>query len=123
MILGCDVTHPNPGSKSASMAAVCGTTDATASDYKVEIRLQDQRVEVIQRMGEMVRALLENWKANPVNGGKGPDKIVCYRDGISDGEFHQVVETEIAAIRRAFSELGLFVPLALAPPHLLTRNA
>lgn len=95
--------HPSP------VAAVCGTTDATASDYKIEIRLQDQRVETVQRMPEMVRALLESWKANKVNDGKGPDKIVCFRDGISDGEFHQVVETEIAAIRRAAPSSSIFL--------------
>lgn len=100
------------------MSAVCGTTDPTASDYKVEIRLQDQRVEIITRMDEMVRALLNAWKDK---NGSLPRKIVCFRDGISDGEFHQVVQTEIASIRRAseLDSLSLALLLALTQPLVL----
>lgn len=48
IIMGCDVVHPNPGSKAASIAAIVATSDITASDYKAEFRMQDARVEIIQ---------------------------------------------------------------------------
>lgn len=47
-VMGADVVYTGPGSRAASIAAVVSKLDLACSDYGCEMRMQDQRVEIIQ---------------------------------------------------------------------------
>jgi len=103
IIMGADVTHPASDFKSSkpSIAAVVGSMDSKASQYLCEIRLQNtgQVEEIISSMEEVTKKLLTQFRKK--NSGRKPEKIIFYRDGVSEGQFLIVLNQELAAIRRA----------------------
>lgn len=94
MILGADVYHPAPGSFAPSIAAVVGSVNKEVSLYASAISVQPSRVEMIQDLGDMVMKLL---KQAPFK----PQRIIMYRDGVSEGQFPQALQSELNAIRLA----------------------
>ncbi|KAH6567126.1 hypothetical protein BASA60_009173 [Batrachochytrium salamandrivorans] len=105
IVLGADVTHPALGSSSTqSIAAVVGSMDAQCSRYTASIRIQNggRKHEAIQDLSGMVVELLKTFyltcKAKP-------ERIVYYRDGVSETQFNVVLRCEIDSIRRACAEL------------------
>ncbi|GKU92688.1 hypothetical protein SLEP1_g6387 [Rubroshorea leprosula] len=122
MLVGADVSHP--GSKnltSPSIAAVVGSMNwPTPNRYVARIRPQDPRTEKIQDFGEMCLELLESYvKVNKVR----PDKIVIFRDGVSEWQFDMVLNVELSGLKKAFRALN-YVPtitLVVAQKRHLTR--
>ena len=76
-----------------------------AANYEVEIRIQDggQNEEVINDMKEVTKKLLIKFHA--ANKGRKPEKIIMYRDGVSEGQFLTVLAKELMAMRQACKEL------------------
>ena len=109
MVFGADVTHPGLGSTMPSVAAVVGSLDATASRYACRISAQPgsskrQVEEIIVNLKDMAKdLLLEFYKATK---GKRPERIFFYRDGVSEGQFDQVMAYEYEALRQACAEMG-----------------
>ncbi|CAL8288549.1 unnamed protein product [Merluccius merluccius] len=99
IFLGADVTHPPAGDgKKPSIAAVVGSMDAHPSRYCATVRVQRPRQEVIQDLSSMVRELLiQFYKSTRYK----PTRIIFYRDGVSEGQFRQVLYYELLAIREA----------------------
>ncbi|XP_073677428.1 protein argonaute-3 isoform X1 [Garra rufa] len=99
IFLGADVTHPPAGDgKKPSIAAVVGSMDAHPSRYCATVRVQRPRQEVIQDLASMVRELLiQFYKSTHYK----PTRIIFYRDGVSEGQFRQVLYYELLAIREA----------------------
>jgi eukaryotic translation initiation factor 2C len=104
MILGADVTHPGPGQQELSIAAVTGSMDLNFWDYRSVIKPQTGRVEVIESIKDMCKELLllyKNYNSNQL-----PDHLLFYRDGVSEGQFNEIMIREIPEVRRAMIELG-----------------
>ncbi|CAF89690.1 unnamed protein product, partial [Tetraodon nigroviridis] len=108
IFLGADVTHPPAGDgKKPSIAAVraprsrcsvVGSMDAHPSRYCATVRVQRPRQEVIQDLASMVRELLiQFYKSTRYK----PTRIIFYRDGVSEGQFRQVLYYELLAVREA----------------------
>ncbi|CAO3703942.1 unnamed protein product [Rhizopus stolonifer] len=103
IVFGADVTHPGAGDmNSPSIAALCASMDARASRYSSCIRVQRNRVEIINDLCNMIGELL---KAFYRSSGQKPERILFYRDGVSEGQFKQVKEFEVAAIHAACNAL------------------
>jgi eukaryotic translation initiation factor 2C len=51
----------------------------------------------------MVTARLKAWSDN--NGGRLPDNIIYYRDGVSEGQYSKIKTIELPGIRAAFDAL------------------
>jgi len=106
MILGADVTHPAPSQKGQkpSIAAIVASMDPQASQYEVEVRVQDsgQNEEVIQDMKNVVKKLLLRF--NQITK-KKPQALVMFRDGVSEGQFTTVMARELVDIRAACKDL------------------
>jgi len=103
IIFGADVTHPSPMDKTRpSIAAVTASMDPTFIRHASAIRAQGHRVEQIMNLKDMVMELLKQFYRQ--TRGK-PDRIVFYRDGVSEGQFHMVLNYEVTAIREACQEL------------------
>uniref|UniRef100_A0A8B9KBX7 Argonaute RISC catalytic component 3b n=1 Tax=Astyanax mexicanus TaxID=7994 RepID=A0A8B9KBX7_ASTMX len=99
IFLGADVTHPPAGDgKKPSIAAVVGSMDAHPSRYCATVRVQRPRQEIIQDLASMVRELLiQFYKSTRYK----PTRLIFYRDGVSEGQFRQVLYYELLAIREA----------------------
>ncbi|PUZ37586.1 hypothetical protein GQ55_9G131000 [Panicum hallii var. hallii] len=118
IILGADVTHPAAGEDAApSIAAVVASMDwLEISKYICLVSSQGHREEIITDLftqvkdpqkglvhGGMIRVLLVSfYKAN---GKRKPGRIIFYRDGVSEGQFSQVLLYEVDAIRKACASL------------------
>ncbi|XP_067145126.1 protein argonaute-2-like [Centruroides vittatus] len=114
MIVGIDCNHPAPGDKVGySIAAVVGSLDSHPSKYKASIRVQHKKqkidrkdygqdvvIEVKAMMKEVLLAFFNKTK------GKKPEKIIVFRDGVSEGEFQKVTEYELREIRKACEEMA-----------------
>ena len=112
MFVGADVTHPAPDQMGLkpSIAAVVASYDPAVSLYNVEVNVQYSKqdnknvVEQIMNLETMMKSLLIKFKEKTE--GREPERIVFYRDGVSEGQFQMVVNKEIAAIQRACKKLN-----------------
>ncbi|XP_068244713.1 protein argonaute-2-like [Palaemon carinicauda] len=103
MIMGADVNHPQAGDKSTpSLAAVLASVDRFASKYAVEVRHQTHRTEMIQKIREMTKNLLRAFFSFTR---RKPERIIMYRDGVSDSQFFEVLSFELKEMRAACTEL------------------
>lgn len=103
MIMGADVTHPSPDAVNIpSVAAVTASHDPKAFQYNICWRLQPPKVEIIEDLEaiavEQLRYFYSKTKVKP-------ERIVFFRDGVSEGQFDQVRNAEIRAIRSACKKL------------------
>ncbi|XP_068705532.1 protein argonaute-2-like isoform X1 [Montipora foliosa] len=109
IVFGADVTHPSPTENGIpSIAAVVASMDSHASKYQARVRAQRHdkgrgAQEIINDLAVIVRELLiEFYKAN---GKLKPSKIIFYRDGVSEGQFDQVLAHEVRAVQEACMKL------------------
>lgn len=103
IVFGADVTHPAPGDMNRpSVAAVTASMDARASRYASAIRVQANRIEIIADLGNMVKELLKSFYQTC---GQKPERILFYRDGVSEGQFKEVLQSEVSQIRAACASL------------------
>ncbi|XP_059627107.1 protein argonaute MEL1-like isoform X2 [Cornus florida] len=117
IIFGADVAHPQPGEDSIpSIAAVVASMDwPEVTKYRGLVSAQLHRQEIIQDLykttqdptkgivhGGMIRELLIAFRRST---GHKPHRIIFYRDGVSEGQFSQVLLYEMDAIRRACASL------------------
>uniref|UniRef100_A0A803M6A6 Uncharacterized protein n=1 Tax=Chenopodium quinoa TaxID=63459 RepID=A0A803M6A6_CHEQI len=117
IIFGADVTHPPPGEdSSASIAAVVASMDwPEVTKYKGLVSAQAHREEIIQDLYKvvddpvkgkvhsgMIRELLISFLRNTK---QKPQRIIFFRDGVSEGQFSQVLLQELNAIWQACTSL------------------
>src|SRR2546429_9200166 len=100
MIFGADVYHSGINEQyHPSIAAVCASMDPTATIYSGRHSMNVKpRNETIERLEEMVIDLLKTFRAK---NGCLPQRIVFYRNGVSESQFRKVKE-EVAAMQNAF---------------------
>jgi len=109
MIMGADVSHPAPETRGVkpSIAAIVASMEPRAVQYEVEVRVQDRGLdnneEVINDMKNATKNLL--MKFYRANSQRKPEKLVMFRDGVSEGQFLTVLAEELVAIRAACTEL------------------
>ncbi|KAE8382191.1 ribonuclease H-like domain-containing protein [Aspergillus bertholletiae] len=104
MLVGMDVTHPSPGSSkdAPSVAGMVASVDATLSQWPAEIRVQKSREEMIEDLGDMLKAHLKRWARSHKNA--YPENIIVYRDGVSEGQYELVIEKELPRLKKACEE-------------------
>ena len=100
MIIGADVSHASPGSEQASMAAITVSFDTFCGRYAAACQTNGRRVEMIttDNWSKMLGPLTQQWQS-VVGGGNLPYQIYYMRDGVSEGQYAQVVNEEVQAIR------------------------
>ena len=99
MFVGADVTHPAPDQMGLkpSIAAVVASYDPAVGLYNVEVNVQYSKqdnknvVEQIMNLETMMKSLLIKFKEK--TRGHEPERIVFYRDGVSEGQFQMVICT------------------------------
>lgn len=101
IIMGADVTHPG-SSNFPSIAAVTASYDVNFFKYRFEWRLQPPRKEMIDDLKAITMDHLKfYYRCNRAK----PETIVYIRDGVSDGQFIEVLQVELNAIRAACMQL------------------
>lgn len=71
------------------------------SKYHTYVRAQGHRVEIVEAMEEMMREALANFQK--VNDGIVPERVIVFRDGVSNGQFAEVKTCELAKIHNALN--------------------
>ncbi|OCH85312.1 Piwi-domain-containing protein [Obba rivulosa] len=104
MVVGADIGHPGPGVQNRpSVAALVGSVDQHASRYTYAARAQKPRQERIEDLAVMMTEILKDfWGRSRVY----PERIIFFRDGVSEGEFDKVAQAELEQIRSAFNYLA-----------------
>ena len=69
--------------------------DAHPSRYSATVRVQQHRQEIIQELSTMVKDLLiQFYKSTRFK----PNRIIFYRDGVSEGQFMQVRRSQYSVV-------------------------
>ncbi|KAF9528277.1 Piwi domain-containing protein [Crepidotus variabilis] len=113
IIMGADVMHPPPGPDNhnrPSFAAVVGGLDSNAAKYSAVMSVQMGREhrETISNMKSMSK-ILERclaYRKDEEGATTLPNRLIFYRDGVSEGEFGDTLKTEVNWIREACQELS-----------------
>lgn len=105
MVIGADVTHPsNDRTAVSSVAALVGSYDADCSKYVAAVRVQvKEKAEMIKDLDQMAVELLSKYKSE--NNGQLPDHVLMFRDGVSDGQFDQVLNQELGSFHLACDQM------------------
>ncbi|KAB8299992.1 hypothetical protein EYC80_000233 [Monilinia laxa] len=105
MVVGIDVTHPNPGAKEGtpSVAAMVSSNDKLLGQWSGICRLQSKAgKEMVTDLEMMFTNQLKIWvKKNKA----GPENILVYRDGVSEGQYDTVLTDELPKLRNACRKL------------------
>ncbi|KAJ7500499.1 argonaute-like protein [Mycena galericulata] len=114
VVMGADVMHPGAGTTGRpSFAAVVSSVDSNAAKYVATQRVQASRQELISDLQEMTEYLLQKYmsyrehaeKVDPSK--RAPKRLIFYRDGVSEGQFQQVLDQELPLIRAACLQLKI----------------
>ena len=119
MFIGADVNHPPVGMDEVmpSIAAAVGSIDSKLAKYVSSVRFQKhsrtvesknqvpgapkkkERLEMIDKFDDMCYELISAFRNNCK--GHLPEKIIYYRDGVSEGQFRAVLNRELTSLRKA----------------------
>ena len=100
MVIGADVSHAAPGTQTASMAAITISLDKLATRYAAVCQTNGFRTEMVKTeiLTEELKPMVQSWIQN-VGGGKLPSRIFYFRDGVSEGQYHQVLASEVKDLK------------------------
>lgn len=100
MIIGADVSHAGPTIRAPSYAAMTMSMDKYAVRYAAGVQSNGFRVEMIssRNLRDMLTPLIRHWTGN-VSGGRLPEHIYYFRDGVSEGQFVNVLKSEVADMK------------------------
>ncbi|KAK3329622.1 Piwi domain-containing protein [Apodospora peruviana] len=107
MIVGLDVTHPSPGSadNAPSVAGMVASVDQHLQQWRATMEYQDKGKQEIA-YEDCIHSLFKphptRWKDNHK---EYPQNIIGYRDGVSEGQYNQVINQECAYLTAACSQL------------------
>ncbi|KAK6150204.1 hypothetical protein DH2020_017729 [Rehmannia glutinosa] len=103
MFIGADVNHPAArNSECPSIAAVVGTVNWPAANrYAARVSPQAHRCEKITNFGPMCLDLVNTYaRINKVR----PNRIVLFRDGVSEGQFEMVLSAELLDLKKSICD-------------------
>ena len=101
MVVGLDVTHPSPGSKEGapSVAAIVASVDKFLGQWPGSFSIQEGRTEMVSALEALFLGRLRLWQKH--NKQSLPENIILYRDGVSEGQYQQLLDLELPLIRNA----------------------
>ncbi|KIH89067.1 eukaryotic translation initiation factor [Sporothrix brasiliensis 5110] len=107
MIIGLDVSHGSTNMKGElepSMAAMAVSWDKDAAKYSAFCQTNGYRQEIVNpvRMNSMFDKALRKW-TETLNC-KMPAHVFYFRDGVSEGQFIQVMDFEVAQLKEIFQK-------------------
>ena len=87
------------------MAAITMSFDTLACRYAAAVETNGYRVEMITpgNIKNTFIPLFDRWVTD-VGGGKGPQHIYYFRDGVSEGQYVHVLEQEVKEMKKVLFE-------------------
>ncbi|KAJ7682732.1 argonaute-like protein [Mycena polygramma] len=114
--LPADVIHPAPGSDGRpSFTALVANVDSDTAKYIAASRVQTSRQEMIEELESMSHHCLSMYMRyremaeRKAAGTTAPKRIIFYRDGVSEGQFKQVLEQEACASLKIDPKITILV--------------
>ncbi|KAL9085957.1 MAG: hypothetical protein Q9165_007319 [Trypethelium subeluteriae] len=113
LIVGADVSHPAPGADIASTACMTFSTNLLCTRYAAAIDVNGHRVEIIatSNIEKFMKPMITGWASN-LNMGRLPESLIYFRDGVSEGQYHQIIHEEIHDVKNLLQEIN---------PHTKTK--
>ena len=107
MIIGADVSHASPGSEQPSTAALTVSMDKHAGRYAAAVQTNGHRVEMIaeNNFRSMFGPIATQW-TNTVGAGVTPKRVYYIRDGVSEGQYQDVLQQEVPRIKSVLTEIA-----------------
>ncbi|KAJ7021433.1 argonaute-like protein [Mycena alexandri] len=119
MMVGIDVSHPSPTSREGapSIAAVVASVDDNFVQFPASLRIQrpDPNRESKEMLSELRDMIIERLLLYENKNKVLPQRIIVFRDGVSEGQFDIVVREEKAQILEAFVKLSAQRPKPYRP--------
>uniref|UniRef100_A0A0C9S839 TSA: Wollemia nobilis Ref_Wollemi_Transcript_12440_3188 transcribed RNA sequence n=1 Tax=Wollemia nobilis TaxID=56998 RepID=A0A0C9S839_9CONI len=118
LIIGADISHSRVGDDSGpSILSICASMDwPSFSKYEAIVRTQKRGSEIFEDLywekedeqgrkqtGGIFKELLTTFQER-VN--RKPERILYYRDGVSEGQFEMILNNELGALKKTFEALG-----------------
>ncbi|KAI1095581.1 Piwi-domain-containing protein [Rostrohypoxylon terebratum] len=109
MVVGYDVTHPTNLGRNAdslpSLVGIVASIDQDLGQWPAAAWAQDSKKEMLDEalLKEKFGERLNLWRKH--NKGQLPQNILIFRDGVSEGQFSQVLTLELPSIRAACTAL------------------
>ncbi|PHH85709.1 hypothetical protein CDD83_48 [Cordyceps sp. RAO-2017] len=99
MIVGVDISHGAPGGDTPSTAAMTMSVDRDATRYAAMVETNGYRMELLSSANVhfLFGQLVEQWKRG--HEGAFPRHIIYFRDGLSEGQFAQMIEQEVGEMK------------------------
>ncbi|KAK0229201.1 argonaute-like protein [Armillaria nabsnona] len=113
IVMGADVMHPSPGNVAPSYAALVSSIDKLGAKYIAKSSMQTSRQEMISNLRDMAKEGIEAYIKDRSNVEKTttasvkPKRLIFFRDGVSEGEFEQVLEKELPLLKAACEDAGI----------------
>ena len=104
MLLGADVSHSSPSNPVGSYASMVGSTNLQGTRFAAIANTNGTQSEMIsaKNIFKFVTTLLRAFHNSTQ---KKPERILYFRDGVSDGQHDQVVRIEVEAIKAACQKM------------------
>ncbi|KAK7529899.1 Piwi domain-containing protein [Phyllosticta citribraziliensis] len=109
MCIGADVSHPAPGSLKdgtvGSYAAITMSLNKELTRYAAQVQTNGFRVEMITtyNMNNLLGKMVRHWMGK--NGGKLPDNVIYFRDGVSEGQYPELLNQELRDLKALFRDI------------------
>ncbi|VDN28919.1 unnamed protein product [Gongylonema pulchrum] len=98
LIIGIDVTHPTQQEERQNIPSIVANLDLYPQSYGANIKIQRKcRESVVYLLDAVRERLVGFYKAT----NQKPIRIIVYRDGVSEGQFSEVLREEMQGIRAA----------------------
>ncbi|XP_071867732.1 argonaute 3 [Bombus fervidus] len=104
MICGIDVYHAGSGQSKESVAGFVASLDKPLTTWHSKICIQGKRQEIVDMLQ---MCLISALKAYHRHNKCYPDRIIIYRDGVSDGQLQIVVKYEIKQLLASFKSIEI----------------
>ncbi|OJD34765.1 piwi domain-containing protein [Diplodia corticola] len=111
MAIGADVSHPAPGAlkdgSTGSFAAITMSLDLSLTRYAAQCDTNGFRVEMIStpNINNLLGRMVTHWMTG-VGEGKLPERIIYFRDGVSEPQYQHVLDQEVRDIRSLLRRLS-----------------
>lgn len=99
IVFGADVAHPGVGSMcTKSTVAIVASMDKDLGRYATSVKIQDKGQEIIEGLEVDVKEMITKFRdLNKVE----PQRIIFFRDGVGESQFHAVFRSEAEAVKTA----------------------
>lgn len=118
MLVGIDLSHPDAANRATgkSIAAVVASMDGFAGQYVAQLTSKVGKTDIMAEDDGAMKGGCDEWglsecmeellKTFRRRNNRWPEHIVIYRDGVSEGQFADLLKKELAQIETAIQLVG-----------------